>query len=225
MDQQINFDKLEIKEGNIKKVKKQSIKHSKDNALEENEKLELFRTIKQSDYGAETKYKYEVLIHLLMDTGLRVSEALQVRLEWFKETQDGLVINIPSSARDMSNLKRDWKPKTLAGARELLFIDKGVGEKVRPFFINNKSLGFSRQRAYQIIKKLGGIMGKPKLHPHALRSTCANTLVYQGTNMITLCYYMGWSDLNTARNYIKTSPIAARRDLLNKFREDKNGRF
>lgn len=218
--EQIKVKDLEIDDsGNIVKKKKHSIKHSKDNALEESEKIEIFRAIKElPKANPETKYKYEVLVHLMMNAGLRVSEALQVRLDWFIETDEGILIKIPDKARDMNNLKRDWKPKTLAGKREVIFIDKAVGEKVRSYFINNKSLGMLRQRAYRIIKMLGAIMGKPQLHPHALRSTYANALVYAGVNANTLCYYMGWNNLQTAIHYFKTSNIAARKDLLSKMR-------
>lgn len=220
MEQKINFDKVEINEtGNIVR-KRNTIKHSKDNALEANEQQELLRSLRTLKVKPETKYRYEVLIHLMMSGGLRVSEALQVRHEWFNETSEGILLNIPSSARDLSNMKRDWKPKTQAGKREVFFIDKGIGEKVRSFFITNRGLGFSRQRAYQIIKQLGAMMNKPGLHPHALRSTFANTLVYGGVNATTLMYYMGWKDLNVALNYIKSSNVAARKDFIEKFKKE-----
>ena len=152
-----------------------------------------------------------------MNAGLRVSEALQVRYTWFKEAEEGIILNIPDKDRDLFNLKRDWKPKTLAGKREVFFIDKSIGEKVRSYFIQNKGLGFTRQRAYQIMKLLGSNINKPHLHPHALRSTYANQLVYKGVTESTLCYYMGWNNLQTAVNYVKTSNISARKDLIKKF--------
>lgn len=218
MDNQIDFNKLKVNQNNdIVKKEKHSIKHSKDQALEEKEKEELLRAIQKLNVKPELKYKYEVLVHLMMSAGLRVSEALQVRYEWFNETDDGLVLRIPDKARDLGNLKRDWKPKTLAGKREVFFIDKSVGEKVRSYFIQNKGIGMLRQRAYQVINMLGKAIDKPKLHPHALRSTYANTLVYKGVNATTLMYYMGWSNLNVALNYIKASNVAARRDLIEKF--------
>jgi site-specific recombinase XerD len=197
-----------------------TVKHSKENALETNEEKKLFNAIKDLNAKPETRYKYEVLVHLMINSGLRVSEAIQVRLEWFKESEDGLLINIPDKDRDLLNMKRDWKPKTQAGKREVIFADKAIGEKVRSFFIsNNRGLGFTRQRAYQVIKRLGQIIDKPGLHPHALRSTYANKLVYLGVNVNTLCYYMGWNNLQTAVNYVKTSNIAARRDLMDKVGE------
>ena len=220
MEQEIiDVSKLEVnKDGDIVKKPKHSIKHSKDNALEEHEKEILLRAVRDLDMGSETKARYEVMIHLMMNAGLRISEALQTREEWFKETDEGMLLKIPDKARDLFNMKRDWKPKTEAGKREVFFLDKGVGEKVRSYFIHKKKIGYSRQRAHQIIKMLGAKINLPKLHPHALRSTYANMLVYGGVNDSTLCYYMGWNDLNTARNYIKTSNIAARKDLMKKFR-------
>lgn len=208
--------KLREKGKTIKK-KRHSIKHSKDNALEENEKLKLVTALKELKNEPETRYRYEVLVHLMINAGLRVSEALQVRLEWFSECDDGILLNIPGKARDLRNMKRDWIPKNAAGKREVFFLDKGIGEKVRSYFISNKGIGFSRQRAYQIIKMLGSIIDKPALHPHALRSTYANSLVYAGVTESTLCYYMGWNNLQTAIAYVKTSNIAARKDLIKKF--------
>jgi len=220
MKQIIKIKELELNEkGDIVKKPKHSIKHSKYNALEENEKVEIFRAIKDLKMNDQIKHKYEVLVHLMMDAGLRVSEALQVRFEWFVNTDDGIVIRIPDKARDLGNLKRDWKPKTLAGKREVIFVKDGIGEKAKSFFVNNpKGMEMKRQRAYQVINMLGKSMNKPKLHPHALRSTYANSLVYAGVTESTLCYYMGWNNLQTAVNYVKTSNIAARRDLMNKMR-------
>lgn len=218
---QININELEInKNGYIVKKQKNSVKHSKDNALEDKEKQDLINAVKNLKVKSETKDRYEVLIHLMMNAGLRVSEALQVRESWFNDVEDGMLLNIPSKDRDLFNMKRDWKPKTLAGKREVIFIDKSIGEKVRSYFIHKKNIGFSRQRAGQIIKMLGIAINKPYLHPHALRSTYANMLVYKGVNASTLCYYMGWNNLNTAINYVKTSNIAARKDLIKKFTEN-----
>lgn len=220
MEREIDFNKLKVseKDGEIIKKPKHSIKHSKDNALEEEEQKDLLKAIQELKVKPELKYKYEVLVHLMMNAGLRVSEALQVRREWFIETEVGIIIRIPGKARDLANLKRDWKPKTIAGKREVLFIDNGTGEKVRSFFISNQGIGMLRQRAYQIINKLGKDIDKPKLHPHALRSTYANNLVYSGVNATTLMYYLGWSNLNVALNYIKSNNMAARKDLIDKMR-------
>ena len=209
-----------IKNETIVKKERHNIKHSKDNALEEKEKEKLLEAIRTSRYDAPTRYKYEVLVLLMMEAGLRISEALQVRLDWFVETEGEILLRVPDKARDLGNMKRDWKPKTKAGKREVVFINKGIGEKVRAFFINNKGIGLLRQRGYAIVNMFGKQIGQPLLHPHALRSTYANSLVYAGVNATTLMYYMGWSNLNVALNYIKASNVAARRDIIEKMRSN-----
>ena len=217
---QLDVRNLEVNEsGSIVKKQKHTVKHSKDNALEPKEKEELLRALRELKAKSESKDRYEVLIHLMMNAGLRISEALQVREDWFSDVDTGMVVKIPSKARDLFNMKRDWKPKTLAGKREVYFLDAGIGEKVRSYFIHKKKIGFSRQRAYQIVKMLGIKINKPELHPHALRSTYANMLVHKGVNATTLMYYMGWNNLQTAIAYVNTSNVAARADLLKKFNE------
>jgi len=215
---QINVNKLRIDEsGNIVK-KKNTIKHSKDNALEKHEQEELIKAIDLLKVQDLTKERYRVLIALLMEAGLRVSEAIQCRYSWINETEDGITINVPQKDRDLRNMKRDWKPKTITAAREVIFINDRIGVKVKSYMLNNpKGLGISRQRAGQIVKELGLIIKKPELHPHALRSTYANNLVYAGVNTSTLQYYMGWARLDTAMHYVRSSKIAARKDLMEKF--------
>lgn len=219
----MKFINLEQEEINDKKdivKKRHSIKHSKENALEKHEQEELIRAVNSLDIANKTKERYCVLIALCMEAGLRISEAIQTRESWVNDTEDGITLNIPQKDRDLRNMKRDWKPKTLAGKREVIFLNDKIGSMVKSYLINNdKGLNFSRQRAYQVIKLLGEKIGKPKLHPHALRSTYANNLVYAGVTESTLQYYMGWANLNTAVNYVKTSKIAARKDLIKKMRE------
>jgi len=218
-----------IVEGETIKVKKKHrVKHSKHNALRlPNEKTEMLRTLKTLGYSPQVLYKYEILIHLMVDAGLRVTEAIQCRLSWFLETEDGIAVKIPDKDRDLRNMKRDWIPKTEAGTRIITFIRKEVGEKVKSYFIsnprgiqgNNKAKAISRQRVYQLVKLVGSEMNPTKeLYPHALRSTFANELVQGGIELHSLCYLMGWDNLETARNYIHTSEAAATKDLIKKMR-------
>ena len=212
----------------IKKKVKPRVKHSKHNALRlPDEKTEMLRTIKSLPYNPQTLYKYEILVHLMVDAGLRVTEAIQCRLSWFLETEDGIAVKVPVKDRDLRNMKRDWVPKTEAGSRIVTFIKKEIGEKVKSYFIsnprgiqgNNKAKAISRQRVYQLVKLIGSKMTPAKdLYPHALRSTFANELVQGGVTLHTLCYIMGWDNLETAKNYVHTSEAAATQDLIRTMR-------
>jgi len=195
-------------------------KNAKDNALEHHEQKELVRRIKSLTNKKQIhKDKFLTLIYLIMESGMRVTEAIQCRLDWFNETEDGVTITIPKQDKDVLNLRKQWIPKTNTSARTVIFINEAVGQSVYGFFkANLKGLQFTRQRAFQLIKEAGALINKEKLHPHALRSTYANNLLYAGCDTNTLLYYMGWSSVTTFRNYVKSSENFARKDLLDKMR-------
>lgn len=195
-------------------------KNAKDNALELHEQKELIRRIKNTPNRKQKhKDKFLVLVYLMMESGMRVTEAIQCRLEWFNETEDGVTITIPKQDKDVLNLRKQWLPKTNTSARTVIFIDDAVGQTVYGYYKNNpKGLQFTRQRAYQWIKEAGKLIEKKGLHPHALRSTYANNLLYNGCDTNTLLYYMGWSSVTTFRNYVKSNENFARKDLLEKMR-------
>ena len=233
MEKNINVKNLEVNEkGDIVRKKKARVKHSKENALRlPDEKTEFFRSIKTLSNNPKLLYKYEIIIHLMVDAGLRVSEALQCRLSWFLDSDKGVAVRIPLKDRDLRNMKKDWIPKSQAGTRTVTFIKKEIGEKVKSYFLthergitgNDNKKALSRQRVYQLVKLIGKNMNPAKeIYPHALRSTFANELVQGGVDLHTLCYLMGWDNLETARNYIQTSEAAATKDLLRKFRGEDN---
>jgi len=211
---------VEIPEEEEKEQKR--VKHAKDNALEKHEQDKLKNAIYDLKIQDDTKLRYRVLVALTMEAGLRVSEAIQCRKSWLQKTDDGVTIKVPEKDRDIKNKKRDWKPKTLQGEREVIFNDKDTGSMVYTFFMSNPDgLKFSRQRAAQVISLLGVKIGKPNLHPHALRSTYANNLVYAGVTPATLQNCLGWANLATAQDYIRTSNIAERKEVLEKMRGEK----
>ena len=215
------FETIQIEEELQIMESKKIQKNAKDNALEENEQKNLIREIKNiQNMKQYHKDKFLTLVYLMMKAGLRVSEAIQCRLEWFNEDEDGVTITIPKQDKDILNLRKNWNPKTTAGARTVIFTDDGVGQAVYGFFkANPKGLQFTRQRGHQWIKRAGELINKPHLHPHALRSTYANNLLYLGCDSNTLMYYMGWSSIVTFKNYTKSNEKFARKDLLNKLKE------
>lgn len=196
----------------VKRTKKhKEVKHSYNEALEPEEKKVLINTI--HEYSSSNRLHHLALIYLMLNAGLRVSEALQFRRSWFIKKDKGYIIKIPSLDKDITNLRKSWQPKTPKGAREIPVFEEWLNSFLDVFLVNNKRIKLNRQNAYKIIKKYGSMIGRPKLHPHALRSTRANELVDLGVSPRNLMHVMGWAKLETANSYISGTPRSARKQL------------
>ena len=216
MKKEINFNKLEVRDGEIKKKR---TKHSHEEALTPNQLKELYLAV-EKNAPDNKKEKVRALFMIMAETGLRISEALEFRREWWNPIEG--IISIPSSDKDIYNLKSYWRPKSENGQREIHlsllnpkivpWIDSFITRNPRGLQLSNKLKSGSRT-AQRWTEKYGTLISKPDLHPHALRSTFANNLVALGVNANTLKYYMGWSKLETAENYIKSSPEQAKSNL------------
>jgi len=193
------------------------VKHSHENALEPTEEKELLNII--DEYDSPKRLHHKALIYLMMKGGLRVSEALQFRREWFIKKDDCYLIKIPFEDKNITNLRKNWRPKTPKAARHIPIYDVEVFSFLDVFLHSNKRIELNRQNAYKIIKLYGAKIDKPDLHPHALRSTYANHLVSLGVTVGSLKYLMGWAKLEVANNYYSGSPHSAREDLKRKLEE------
>jgi len=209
-------------------------KFSRENALEEQEEQDVFYAIDEMDLKKSTHDKYRAVIIMMMRGGLRVTEAVHAREEWLKkielENDNYIELSIPASDVDINHLKSRkkspplWKPKTKAGARDIIFTNKEDGLEIYHFLRNYHHIGLTRIRVYQIIRRIGRMIGKPNLHPHSLRSTFANRVLEMGADEITLMHYMGWSDIRTARSYIKSSKSYARKKLIDLAKQKNTGK-
>jgi len=195
-------------------------KHSYENALEPSEQKEIIDAIDK--YDSPKRLHHKALIYLMMKAGLRVSEALQFRKEWFIKKDNHYVIKIPFEDKDIVNLRKNWRPKTPKGARYIPIYDLEVTSFLDVFLHSNRRIELNRQNAYKTIKLYGAQINKPELHPHALRSTFANYLVSLNVSISTLKYLMGWAKLETANNYINGTPHSAKHDFKNKLENERN---
>jgi len=184
------------------------VKHSYENALEPTEQKDLLDAI--DEYKSPNRLHHKALIYLILKAGLRVSEALQFRKEWFIKKDDCHIIKIPFEDKDITNLRKNWRPKTPKAAREIPIYNLEVISFLDVFLHSNKRVKLNRQNAYKTVKKYGSQIDKPKLHPHALRSTFANDLILLGVSISTVKYLLGWAKLETANNYISGTPQGAK---------------
>jgi len=204
---QINQD------GTIEKLKKSDdiikIKHSKDYALNKEEREELEKLIKTP--------KQKIIFYLTAYAGLRRGEVAQCRLEWLSfekfnfngEEKEYLVINIPYRTTDIRKPKYIWKAKTRQAERTTIIFNEKISSYVLSYFEQNpKGIYCSEDYIYKVVagKKekysFTNLINK-ELFPHSLRSTYVYILKEYGLQDNEIEFLMGWEDVRTIKNYFK----------------------
>lgn len=140
------------------------------------------------------------IVHLMLNTGLRVSEVAHLRLTDIQlSDRKGIVIvrqgkggkrrEVPLNARARQALE-DYLNARPPGVTESLFLSlssKGVQEK-------------TIQRAVQRFARSAGL--DSEVTPHVLRHTFAKSLVDRGVTLEKVAALLGHSDLSTTQIYV-----------------------
>jgi integrase/recombinase XerD len=152
--------------------------------------------------GGKVQRRAGMLVELIYATGLRVSEALNLKITHvlFDEGKilvesgkgaKGRVVFLPEST---SGRLRHY----LSEIRPVIMPD-GYSAYVFP----TRSGGpLSRQMAWKDLRDLGRAAGvKTRLHPHLLRHTCATHLLENGCDLRTVQELLGHADISTTEIY------------------------
>ena len=154
-------------------------------------------TVRQRDFS---------LLTLLMNTGLRLSELVDLELDdlQLSERKGSILIRhgkgdkerrIPLNA-DARKALKDWldiRPEVKGN--DFLFIA-----------LEGKAEGALSHRTVQrLIRRYGQSAGLPNLSPHILRHTFAKNLVDSGVSLEKVAALLGHSSLETTRIYITPS--------------------
>ncbi|MBN2098466.1 MAG: tyrosine-type recombinase/integrase [Dehalococcoidia bacterium] len=149
---------------------------------------------------------YSTVLQLLLDTGLRISEATGIRMSdldlprgWVKVTGKGGKIRVvPLSApcrRELQRYLRLFRPQLAQGASDYLF-PRADGS---PLSINS---------VQQYLRRLANHCGLAgvKCTPHTFRHTFATESIAHGANVFVLKEVMGHSSLQTTLKYVHIQP-------------------
>jgi integrase/recombinase XerD len=143
-----------------------------------------------------------MLLELVYATGLRISEALGIRLEHLI-LDDGFILvekGTGSKARQVVVAPATIERINyyLAEIRPLL-LEGGYS----PFLFPTRSgRPLSRQMAWKDLRDLGRAAGiSPTLHPHLLRHTCATHLLEGGCDLRTVQILLGHAEISTTEIY------------------------
>lgn len=171
-------------------------------SLNKKDKHALLRAVERSGEPRDI-----AIVTLLLNTGLRVSEASDLNIE-------DLVIGERSGlVRVLGKGDKERIVPLNNDARKAL--KEYIGERASgPLFLSERGRGTKRLTAggiYQLIDKYAYQAKLPHLHPHILRHTFAKELIDAGVDISQVAELLGHSSLDTTRIY--TQPTI--RDLSN----------
>lgn len=158
---------------------------------EEARSIELLR-------AAEGKKPYYVeaadMIVVLVDTGMRLSELLNLKYEDINFTSNLISIWINKGDRPRS-VPMTRRTRAIMVARQLI-------NKAKPFTITIHEA----ERAWQWMRAEIGLKRDGEFVIHALRHTCASRLVNAGVDLYVVCKWLGHSSIKITERYAHLDP-------------------
>jgi len=205
------------------------VRHSKEDALEKNEFEELVKACDESLFPKENRF----LVLVMGRLGLRAAEVAHMKESWLVKPKK--MIRIPehepcdcssckAQAKQRAEVNDDisfeeamnmqWRVKTENSARSVPYdLEDRIEEIVSEIMDKYGECPVSRYRINKRIDKLSEIAfgDKSRVYPHALRATAAFNYCFQEVTAYQLRVLMGWSQLQTANDYLTASGAVARK--------------
>jgi integrase/recombinase XerD len=152
--------------------------------------------------GGKGQRRAGMLLELLYAAGLRISEALNLKIEHVIFEQGTILVEQGKGSKGRVAMipkgTIDRLKEYLTSVRPLIMPD-GYSPYI---FTTRSGKALSRQMAWKDLKELGRIAGiKSELHPHVLRHTCATHLLENGCDLRTVQLLLGHSDISTTEIY------------------------
>jgi len=165
---------------------------------------ERFLDILKNRKDAERAY---MLYHLMLITGLRISEALSLNIEHASRAKVELKVKgWTKKGEKKDRLKTVYFPKALQGhLKDYLKVKAKRGESLlpgAPLFVSRNSTRISPRQVQRDFKKWVKESGiESNLSPHALRHTVGTRLLKTFKNPKLVQRYLGHSDVATTLRY------------------------
>lgn len=207
------------------------VRHSHEDAIDEASYDALVATTEE----LEPPFDEECLVVLVLAgrLGLRAGEIAHLRAEWVDTERE--VIEIPRHSDCRSGkagsicgychkraasavehhddltmqeaLEERWEPKTANSARAVPYdFDAGVAAVVEAFVGDYDAWPTARIGVNRRVDRVAEAAGyDERIYPHCLRATAAEYHASEGLTTNPLKSFMGWSQLEVAKKYIRLS--------------------
>ena len=140
------------------------------------------------------------LLELMYATGLRVSEAVTLRMDRVN-LLDGIVQPIGKGDKErlvpMGEVAQEWLTRYMRESRPLLL----AGAQCDALIVTRLKAGMTRQMAWVLIAGYAKRLGLGKVSPHTLRHAFATHLVNHGADLRAVQMLLGHSDISTTQIY------------------------
>jgi integrase len=147
----------------------------------------------------EAALQDEVLVHLGMFLGMRISEWVNLNVEHIDLAEKTLMVREGKGGKDRLLPIPD---ATVAVLRNW------IGErKEGAMFLTKRKTRVGDRMLFWRIKRLGRLCGfRRSLNPHALRHTCASRMLDRGIDLRTIQDFLGHSSMAVTSIYLHISP-------------------
>lgn len=147
------------------------------------------------------------LIVLLLDTGMRVSEACNLKVNDYNNETGRLLIRVGKGGKERSVFLGE------AGQRSLwrYIISRTRLKPTDPLLVTVHNKPMHRSYLYHMFKRIGDVANVPDAHPHRCRHTFAVQWLRNGGNIYELQRILGHADLETVKIYLHLSEVDLQR--------------
>jgi integrase len=164
-------------------------------------------------YGACISIEENLVLSLMVFTGLMVSEFIHMRRSWL-DVREGIIrvpVSQPCSCRACAGRGGVWRPKTGSGNRAVPIVPEVEACIIDYFAANDDIITLVpyRELAWRIVRTIGQRCHL-KSFPHALRATFATLAAGSVPEELVIAHVMGWKNLDMARHYIKMAGTKVR---------------
>lgn len=151
-----------------------------------------------------------VMLQTLLETGMRASELVQLRIEDVSLAERVVIIRYGKGGKQREVPIRRELAQLLRlhiGARRAgpLFASREQGSGPVPHTL-------TRQRVGQVVRSVARAAGIAKrVYPHLLRHTMATRLLARGMEITDLQHFLGHANIVTTRHYAETTAVVLQR--------------